>query len=925
MLTLLGLCAPAHASISTGDGGWLWQNPLPQGNDLNDVAFVDAAHGWAVGMGGVILATNDGGVTWSVQRPAESANPFPFGCTLHAVTFVDLQRGWAVGDAGVILTTSDGGQHWTEQDSGDQAFDTDLCAITFIDSAHGWAVGNNNGLDGPKILTTSNGGADWSVATLPTDARVNDVAFTDATHGWVVGGSAHPDGSWDSVFLTTSNAGASWSAQPVTNPDPESNPLEAITFVDASHGWVVGHRESVLTTTDGGTTWVWQGSNDFDAVAYLDVTFVDASHGWAIGFDAAFMTSNGGASWMEQSLPFDSGGLTAIAFSDTSHGCVVGERGNTFITSNGGATWTDFPGTNSIDLRDVAFCDATHGWAVGMDYSWTVLNLGNYGGILATSDGGATWSAQNDGGATEGLEGVAASDADHAWAVGSRWDAGLATRIGVVIATSNGGATWNEQTLPQGTDPLQDVAFISATHGWAVGYFGTILATKDGGDTWTAQDSGTSEYLWAVSFADSLHGWAAGNSGTIVATSDGGATWRAQTSGTTKELLDVCFVDATHGWAVGEIVVATSDGGATWKEQHCSTTSALWGVCFVDATHGWAVGQIVFATSDGGATWTEQYAGVEEEVDGFMAIDFTDAAHGWAVRTHGTILATSTGGWPLTTDTIPPTTTVSGADDAWHAAPVTLTFTATDSAGGSGVTTTEYSVDDGAWTTGTSLTVSSAGSHTVSYRSTDLAGNTETAKTCTVMIDLTAPTTSISSAAPSGWSKTAVTFVFVPSDALSGMSGGGARTEYSTDDGVTWTTGASATVGAQGSTTLQYRSVDAAGNVEAAQSATVRIDSARPTTKAFKASVKKGKKVKLAYQVSDALPGSGQAKVTLKIFKGSKVKKTIAIKGTIACNAKKTESWKCTLPRGAYTLKVYATDLAGNAQSKAGSAKVVVR
>jgi photosystem II stability/assembly factor-like uncharacterized protein len=927
MLTLLGLCAPAHASISTGDGGWVWQNPLPQGNDLNDVTFVDAAHGWAVGMGGLILATSDGGATWSVQRPAESlGNLFPFGYTLYAVTFVDLQHGWAVGESGVILTTSDGGRHWTAQDPDNQAFDTALCAITFIDSAHGWAVGNY-GQDGPKILTTSNGGADWSVATLPTDVRVNDVAFTDATHGWVVGGSTHPDGSWDSVFLTTSNAGASWSTQPVTNPDPDSNPLLAITFVDASHGWVVGPSESVLTTTDGGTTWVRHGSMDLEGYACEDVTFVDDSHGWVISADAVYVTSSGGATWMKQSLPVDSGSLTAIAFPDTSHGCVVGERGSIFITSNGGTTWNDFPGTNSMSLYDVAFSDSTHGWAVGYDYSWTVPNLGYYGGILATSNGGATWSVQSDGGATEGLKGVAASDADHVWAVGNRWDGGLGKRIGVVIATSNGGATWNEQTPPQATDSLNDVDFISATHGWAVGYAGTILVTKDGGDTWTTQDSGTNEDFWAVSFVDAYRGWAAGNSGTIVATSDGGSTWRAQTSGTTQELWDVCFVDAIHGWAVawGDAIIATDDGGDTWKEQNNisggSGTLHLDGVCFVDANHGWAVGDRVIATSDGGATWTSQYAGGGD----LQAIDFTDTAHGWAVGDAGTIIATSTGGRPLTTDTIPPTTTVSGADDAWHNSPVELTFSAGDNTGGSGVATTEYSLDGGAFTTGTSLTVSSAGSHTVSYRSTDLAGNTETAKTCTVKIDLTAPTTSIPSAAPSGWSKTAVTFGFVPSDALSGMSGGVARTEYSSDGGVTWTTGASATVSAQGSTTLQYRSVDAAGNVEAAKSVTVRVDSAKPTTKAFKASVKKGKKVKLAYQVSDALPGSGQAKVTLKIFKGSKVKKTIAIKGTVACNAKKTQSWKCTLPKGAYTLKVYATDLAGNAQSKVGSAKLTVK
>ena len=30
-------------------GGWFWQNPLPQGNTLNSVKFVNLSVGWAVG------------------------------------------------------------------------------------------------------------------------------------------------------------------------------------------------------------------------------------------------------------------------------------------------------------------------------------------------------------------------------------------------------------------------------------------------------------------------------------------------------------------------------------------------------------------------------------------------------------------------------------------------------------------------------------------------------------------------------------------------------------------------------------------------------------------------------------------------------------------------------------------------------------
>ena len=63
----------------------------------------------------------------------------------------------------------------------------------------------------------------------------------------------------------------------------------------------------------------------------------------------------------------------------------------------------------------------------------------------------------------------------------------------------------------------------------------------------------------------------------------------------------------------------------------------------------------------------------------------------------------------------------------------------------SGVATTEYRLDDGAWRLGDQiwltarhkrggLTVVSPGSHTIEYRSTDVAGNVETSHSCTVVI-----------------------------------------------------------------------------------------------------------------------------------------------------------------------------------------------
>ena len=128
------------------------------------------------------------------------------------------------------------------------------------------------------------------------------------------------------------------------------------------------------------------------------------------------------------------------------------------------------------------------------------------------------------------------------------------------------------------------------------------------------------------------------------------------------------------------------------------------------------------------------------------------------------------------TDSTPPTTTTSGADALWHRSPVTVTFAAVDDAGGSGMSggAANHRAPArtlGAWTTGTSCTVAAPASHagdgvhTISYRSTDVAGNTETAKQVTVKVDTTGPVTAAK--ATSGRRGRAITLRYSITDNLS--------------------------------------------------------------------------------------------------------------------------------------------------------------
>ncbi|GIV45293.1 MAG: hypothetical protein KatS3mg036_0111 [Ignavibacterium sp.] len=75
---------------------WFWQNPLPQGNQLNSVAFISQNNGFAVGNYGTLLKTTNGGNYWEFLQPFRPKN-------LNSIFFVNANVGYAVGDSGLIV------------------------------------------------------------------------------------------------------------------------------------------------------------------------------------------------------------------------------------------------------------------------------------------------------------------------------------------------------------------------------------------------------------------------------------------------------------------------------------------------------------------------------------------------------------------------------------------------------------------------------------------------------------------------------------------------------------------------------------------------------------------------------------------------------------------------------------------------------
>ena len=186
-----------------------------------------------------------------------------------------------------------------------------------------------------------------------------------------------------SLSLWTSNSMAQqgWYAQS----SGTTNSLFGVFFTDANTGTAVGSEETILRTTDGGTTWTLQLYPEGDAL--YGVYFTDANTGTVVGgsdeCDCGLIlhTTDGGTNWTYQSFQNNNyDGFRAVSFTDANTGTIVGDNGWMFRTTDGGTSWTQHSSGTTNDLFGVSFTDANTGTAVGRG-----------GLIFRTTTGGTTW------------------------------------------------------------------------------------------------------------------------------------------------------------------------------------------------------------------------------------------------------------------------------------------------------------------------------------------------------------------------------------------------------------------------------------------------------------------------------------------------------------------------------------------------------
>lgn len=229
-----------HILYSDDDGKSWVQAKVPTRQLLTAVAFATDKKGWAVGHDSLILATQDGGATWTeqfVDIEREEGSPF------LDVLFTDENNGFVVGSYGALFVTTDGGQNW--EDVSDRLDNPDgyhLNAVAEIKGSGLFIVG-----EAGSMFRSADNGETWETLAGPYEGSWFGVLGTGEPGGVLAYGLR-------GNLYRSSDFGGSW--QRIDVKSARGNGLEyglsGGALEDDGSVVLVGHGGSVLKSTDHG-------------------------------------------------------------------------------------------------------------------------------------------------------------------------------------------------------------------------------------------------------------------------------------------------------------------------------------------------------------------------------------------------------------------------------------------------------------------------------------------------------------------------------------------------------------------------------------------------------------------------------------------------------------------------------------------------
>lgn len=300
-----------------------------------------------------------------------------------------------------------------------------------------------------------------------------------------------------------------------------------IAFVpdDPDRGFLLGTRQTLMETKDGGKTWkprsIAAASGDGLNYRFNSISF-NGKEGWIVGKPAILLhTSDGGDNWERVPLSSKLPGTPVLvkALGGAGQSEMTTDQGAIYVTSNTGYTWkaaveetidATLNRTVSSGISGASYYTGTLSTIARSDEGKYVA-VSSRGNFFMTWEPGQTfWQPHNR------------NSARRLQNMGWRKDGGLwmLTRGGGMFFAKGTGVQedFDEEKVGSRGFGILDIGYQNDNQLWAVGGSGTLLSSKDKGETWQREKAADelAGNLYAVRFDKPGRGFILGNEGILL-------------------------------------------------------------------------------------------------------------------------------------------------------------------------------------------------------------------------------------------------------------------------------------------------------------------------------------------------------------------------------------------------------------------------
>jgi len=289
-----------------------------------------------------------------------------------------------------------------------------------------WLVAVGSALDGSAAATADvwikQGAAGWAAAAADPFGGGEGIAAVvvvpiSSTVNRIIVARGTPDAGNPAEIAYSDDLGATWTAVNVgaVNGQFMAGP-GALFAIDQYNIWAVTSGGYIYKSEDGGLTWTAQESGVLAAQTFYQVKFLSTSFGVVAGdANSILVTTNGGTTWSLVTGPAGQAAQAIMALA------IVTERrwflgygdGELWYTEDAGTTWAQrrFSGDGVGTMQSISFANEMVGMMLHD-------NASPVGAILRTIDGGYSWDAVSTP-ANAGLNAIHVFDPNLAVAVGN--------------------------------------------------------------------------------------------------------------------------------------------------------------------------------------------------------------------------------------------------------------------------------------------------------------------------------------------------------------------------------------------------------------------------------------------------------------------------------------------------------------------------